>query len=60
MTRNTGSGVSHDAAWLRLYAAVAALPLVLTACGGGGGGYGQQPPQTSQGTTGSNPLWSGS
>lgn len=37
MTRNTGSGVSHDAAWLRLYAAVAAFPLVLTACGGGGG-----------------------
>jgi photosystem II stability/assembly factor-like uncharacterized protein len=38
MTRKTGSGASHDAAWLRLYAAVAALPLVLTACGGGGGG----------------------
>jgi hypothetical protein len=38
MTRNTGSVANPDAAWLRLYVAVAALPLVLTACGGGGGG----------------------
>jgi hypothetical protein len=38
MTRKPGSDASFDAAWLRLYAAVAALPLVLTACGGGGGG----------------------
>ena len=38
MTRKPGSDKSFDAAWLRLYAAVAALPLVLTACGGGGGG----------------------
>ena len=44
MTRNTGFGVSHDAAWLRLYAVVAALPLVLTACGGGGGGGGTPTP----------------
>jgi hypothetical protein len=44
MSPNPGSGASHDAAWLRLYAAVAALPLLLTACGGGGGG--SSPPTT--------------
>lgn len=44
MARKTGSGASSDAAWLRLYAAVAALPLVLTACGGGGGGGSPTPP----------------
>ncbi len=54
MTRNTGSGVSHDAAWLRLYAAVAALPLVLTACGGGGGGSSPPPSSASITVTPSN------
>ena len=38
MSRNTGSMKSSDRSWLNLYAAVAALPLALTACGGGGGG----------------------
>jgi hypothetical protein len=44
MSRNSGSGASHDAAWLRLYAAVAAMPLLLVACGGGGGGGDSPPP----------------
>jgi len=47
MARKPGSGASSDAAWLRLYAAVAALPLVLTACGGGGGGGGSPTPPQS-------------
>ena len=34
---------ASSATWLRLYAAVAALPLTLVACGGGGGG-GSSPP----------------
>ena len=38
MSQNPGSNASFDKSWLRLYAAVAALPLVLVACGGGGGG----------------------
>ena len=38
MSRNTGSVASSDKSWLKLYAAVAALPLALAACGGGGGG----------------------
>ena len=38
MSRNTGSVASSDKSWLKLYAAVAVLPLALTACGGGGGG----------------------
>jgi len=46
MSRNTGSVASSDKSWLKLYAAVAALPLVLTACGGGGGGGSPTPPLT--------------
>lgn len=46
MAKKTGSGASSDAAWLRLYAAVAAMPLILTACGGGGGGGSPTPPQS--------------
>jgi hypothetical protein len=38
MSTHTGSGASSGHSWLRLYAAVAALPLALVACGGGGGG----------------------
>ena len=38
MSQISSARAGVDAAWLRLYAAVAALPLVLTACGGGGGG----------------------
>jgi hypothetical protein len=38
MSRNTGSVASSDKSWLKLYAAVAVLPIALTACGGGGGG----------------------
>lgn len=37
MSRNTGSVASSDTSWLKLYAAVAMLPLALAACGGGGG-----------------------
>ncbi len=38
MSKDTGSVASSSHSWLRLYAAVAAMPLVLVACGGGGGG----------------------
>jgi hypothetical protein len=38
MSEDTGSIASSDKSWLKLYAAVAVLPLVLAACGGGGGG----------------------
>lgn len=44
MSRNTGSVASSDKSWLKLYAAVAVLPLLLTACGGGGGGGGSPTP----------------
>lgn len=44
MSRNTGSVASSDKSWLKLYAAVAVLPLALTACGGGGGGGGSPTP----------------
>ena len=43
MSKDTGSVASSGHSWLRLYAAVAAMPLVLAACGGGGGG-GSPPP----------------
>ena len=46
MSRNTGSVASSDKSWLKLYAAVAVLPLALTACGGGGGGGSPTPPLT--------------
>jgi len=46
MSRNTGSVASSDKSWLKLYAAVAALPLFLAACGGGGGGGDSSNPQT--------------
>jgi len=46
MSRNTGSVASSDKSWLKLYAAVAVLPLVLAACGGGGGGGSPTPPLT--------------
>lgn len=38
MSDNTGSVASNDRSWVKLFAAVAALPLALAACGGGGGG----------------------
>ena len=38
MSTHTGSAASSGHSWLRLYAAVAAMPLALVACGGGGGG----------------------
>jgi hypothetical protein len=44
MSRNTGSVASSDKSWLKLYAAVAVLPLALAACGGGGGGGGSPTP----------------
>ena len=44
MSRNTGSVASSNTSWLKLYAAVAVLPLALTACGGGGGGDSPAPP----------------
>ncbi len=37
MTPNSAPQANSRAHWLRLYAAVAALPLALVACGGGGG-----------------------
>ena len=46
MSRNTGSVASSDTSWLKLYAAVAVLPLVLAACGGGGGGDSPAPAPT--------------
>ena len=46
MSKNTRSVASSDHSWMKLYAAVAALPLVLTACGGGGGGGSPTPPAT--------------
>ncbi|MBW8756650.1 MAG: hypothetical protein JF586_03470 [Burkholderiales bacterium] len=45
MSKDTGSVASSDYAWMKLYAAVAALPLALAACGGGGGGS-SAPPQS--------------
>ena len=47
MSKNTRSVASSDHSWMKLYAAVAALPLVLTACGGGGGGGGAPTPPTT-------------
>jgi hypothetical protein len=44
MSNNTRSNASSDHSWMKLYAAVAVLPLVLTACGGGGGGGGAPTP----------------
>ena len=38
MSNNTGSVACPERSWLKLYAAVAAMPLALVACGGGGGG----------------------
>jgi hypothetical protein len=38
MSKDTGSVASSGHSWLRLYAAVAMMPLALVACGGGGGG----------------------
>jgi hypothetical protein len=46
MSRNTGSVASSDMSWLKLYAAVAVLPLALAACGGGGGGDSPPPAPT--------------
>jgi hypothetical protein len=46
MTKHTGSAASPEHSWLKLYAAVAALPLALVACGGGGGGGTPAPPQS--------------
>jgi hypothetical protein len=44
MTPNSAPrSTSSRTNWLRLYAAVAALPLALTACGGGGGGSSADP-----------------
>jgi hypothetical protein len=37
MSKHIVRAASSQAAWLRLYAAVAVLPLALAACGGGGG-----------------------
>ena len=38
MSKAPGSVASNDHSWMKLFAAVAALPLALAACGGGGGG----------------------
>ena len=46
MSKNTGYAASREQSWLKLYAAVAALPLALAACGGGGGGGSPTPPLT--------------
>jgi len=46
MSKDTGSVASSDHSWMKLYAAVAALPLALAACGGGGGGGSPTPPQS--------------
>lgn len=46
MSKDTGSVASSDYSWMKLYAAVAALPLALAACGGGGGGGTPAPPQS--------------
>jgi hypothetical protein len=47
MSKDTGSTASSDYSWMKLYAAVAALPLALAACGGGGGGGGTPAPPQS-------------
>ncbi len=44
MSKNVVRAANSQAAWLRLYAAVAVLPLALAACGGGGGGSSPPPP----------------
>ena len=46
MSKDTGSVASSDHSWMKLFAAVAALPLALAACGGGGGGGTPAPPQS--------------
>ena len=46
MSTVTGSVASSGHAWLRLYAAVALMPLALVACGGGGGGGSPSPAPT--------------
>jgi len=46
MSKDAGSVASSDYSWVKLYAAVAALPLALAACGGGGGGGSPTPPQS--------------
>jgi hypothetical protein len=47
---------ASSAAWLRLYAAVAALPLALVACGGGGGGGSSPPAPTPTPTPSPSPT----
>ncbi len=56
MSRNTGSNASSETSWLKLYAAVAVLPLVLTACGGGGGGGSPTPAPTPTPTPSPSPA----
>ena len=46
MSKAPGSVSSSDHSWMKLFAAVAALPLALAACGGGGGGGSPAPPQS--------------
>lgn len=46
MSKAPGSESSSDHSWMKLYAAVACLPLALAACGGGGGGGSPSPPQS--------------
>ena len=46
MSKAPGSSTSSDHSWMKLYAAVACLPLALAACGGGGGGGSPSPPQS--------------
>jgi len=46
MSKAPGSVASSDHSWMKLFAAVAALPLALAACGGGGGGGSPTPPQS--------------
>jgi len=46
MSKAPGSVASNDHSWMKLYAAVACLPLALAACGGGGGGGSPTPPQS--------------
>ena len=47
MSKAPGSVASNDHSWMKLFAAVAALPLALAACGGGGGGGGTPTPPQS-------------
>ncbi len=56
MSKDTGSVASSSHSWLRLYAAVAAMPLALAACGGGGGSPTPAPAPTPTPTPSPSPA----